>query len=435
MQRYVLTALSMGVGAAAVVIVAIFLGAFSGMAGWLESFFLSRNFVSADSMNRLFWLELILVVVVSIGVSWCVIDVAQVGQKVLIACCCGVLTLGLAPTLALYGVVFDPLPALVGATIAAVGGFIFSGTERGMRKRVLQDLLGRRVSHQTFNALLSADHPPDFDGAVREVTVLTCRIFNHGELREKLEPSDLMKMSNLFLRSVSTFLTSRGAYLDESGAELVRVFFGMIQPSEDHAERACRAALELRSRLRNLNQECESRWFQPLLYGIGINSGPMTVGVYGSRGHFYFSGVGAVTEYSRRLAQANSRYGSDLLVGAEAYHQLRDRFEFRPMEMFYDPDKEIMTEIYQLLATETDFSEEQCERRDLFWEGVILLREKQYDEALQRFSKVRIAGGGDQPAEYFLAMAQEALANPDGAESNDATQLTDEGHARLISQM
>src|SRR5690606_25167597 len=130
---------------------------------------------------------------------------------------------------------------------------------------------------------------PDFGGGVRDGTGLTCRLLNHAELREKLEPAELLKMSNLFLRSVWTFVMSRGAYLDESGPELVRVFFGMVEPSDDHAEQACRSALELRARLKNLGQECESRWFQKLQYGVGISSGPMTVGVYGSKQHFFFS--------------------------------------------------------------------------------------------------------------------------------------------------
>ena len=342
---------------------------------------------------------------------------------------------GVSPTLAGYNVFFEPFSSLTAVLLAAAGGFVFAGTEKGMRKRVLENVLGIRVTHATFDRLMDAEAPPDFGGAVREVTVLTCRLFNHGELREKLEPPELLKMSNLFLRSVSTFLMSRGAYLDESGPELVRVFFGMVEPADDHAEQACRSALELRARLKNLSQECESRWFQKLQYGVGISSGPMTVGVYGSKQHYFFSGIGAETDFSRRLAHANWRYGSDLLVGPATFPQVKDLFEFRPMEMFFDPEADLMTEVYQLLDTTEGLSEADRARRDLFWQGIILLRERKFDQALDHLSRSRLPGIEDGPAEYFIARAQEGVSAPTAQESENLRKLTEEGHARLISLM
>ena len=435
MQRYVFTALSIGVGAALVIIIAISLGAFSAMATWLENLYLSRGILKVSPVERYLWMEMLIVLAVSVGLAWCVIDVSQVAQKILVFGCAILLVLGLSPTMALYGVLFEPFSILGAGLLAAAGGFVFAGTERGTRKRVLEDVLGLRVSHSTFSQLLNAPEPPDFDGAMREVTVLTCRIFNHAELREKLEAAELMKMSNLFIRSVSTFLTSRGAYLDESGPELVRVFFGMLQPDDEHAEKACQTALELRYRLKTLNQECETRWFQPLHYGIGISSGPMTVGVYGAKEHYYFSGIGAETDFSRRLAHANLRYNSDLLVGPETYRRVQERFEFRPMEMFYDPEDDVMTEIYQLLAVSDSFDEKERQRRDLFWQGVIYYREKKFEEALDHLTRARIAGGGDGPVEFFIAQTQDALTTPEDGPKARSEQLTEDGHARLISLM
>jgi len=438
MKRYVFTALAIGMMAAALVLALELVGIFSAPASWLGDLYTSRGLAAGSGeMTRLSWLEITMILAVSLGVAWCMVDVSQVGQKLLVCLLVSLVVIGLSPSLALHGWLFEPFSSLAAALAAAVAGFAFAGTERGMRKRVLQDVLGMRVSHETFGELLAAPEPPDyFAGAVREVTVMTCRVFNHEELREKLEPADLLEMSNLFLRSVSTFLTSRGAYLDESGPELVRVFFGMLRPTEDHAAQACRTALELRTRLRNLSRECETRWFQPLEYGIGISSGPMTVGVYGSPEHFFFSGIGGETDYSRRLAHANRRYGSDLLIGPSTYALVHESFEVRPMEMFYDPESEVMTEIYELLAQSSNFPDEDRARRDLFWQGVIYLREKRFEEALEHFSRARVPGAGDGPAEFFVARAQEGLSSAAGRSGDGgAEDLTEKGHARLISLM
>lgn len=433
MQRYVFTAISIGAGAALLTIVAVAFGAFSASAAWLEELYVSRGLLKVPTVIHYLWIEVLVVLAVSIGVAWCVIDLSQVAQKILVCGCAALLLLGLSLTMALYGVLFEPFSALGAGLLAAAGGFVFAGTERGIRKRLLQDVLGLRVSHATFNKLLEANEPPEFEAGVRNVTVLTCRIFNHADLCEKLEASDLIKMNNLFLRTVSTFLTSRGAYLDESGPELVRVFFGMVQSDDKHAEEACRAALELRSQLKTLNEECETLWYQPIHCGIGISSGPMAVGVCGSREHYYYSGIGAETDFSRRLASANSRYRSDLLVGPETYLLVVGQFEFRPMEMFYDPEDDVMTEIYQLLASSGSFDAKEAKRRDLYWQGVIHFREQKYEKALDQLTQARIAGRSDGPVEFFIAQTQEALAVLEGGSKSRQEQLTEEGHARLSS--
>jgi len=434
MRRYLITALTIGSAVTLVVLTLYFVGAFEAMVTWLGNLYASRGLFPAEVV-RIKWLEIPLIAVAAVGVAWCVIDVSRPAQKVLIALSGALVMAGLSPTLALYDVLLDPFSVLAAVVLSSAASFAYAGTERGLRKRVLEEVLGPRVSSRTFEDLLEAPAPPDFKGATREVSVLTCRLFDYEGLQESMEPSELMKLSNLFIRSASTYLLSRGGYLDESSPELVRVSFGMLRPSDDHAGQACRAALGLRSRLRNLSQECETRWFQPLQCGVGISSGRMTVGVYGGPGHHFFSGIGAVTDYSRRLALANLRYGSDILIGPETYRLVHGACEVRPMEMFYDPGTRLMTEIYQLLARSDSFTSEEKGRRDLFWQGVIYLRERNYEAALDCFSRSRLPGSDDAPAAYFIGRAQEGVAAPEAPASRLLRELTDEGHARLISMM
>lgn len=436
MRRYALTSLLIAAFASLVVFALYFFEAFEPMLDWLVGIYRARYVLSPGEPRRLEWLEMTVIVLASLGVAWAVVDMSAISQKILVALAALFVVFGLSPALAFHDLVFEPFSSCLAVFLAAVAGLAFAGTERGMRKRVLEGVLGARVSHRSFDDLLEAPDPPEFNGAERDITVLTCRLFQGEEIRSQLEPAEAVKMSNLFLRSVTTFLTSKGAYLDESGPDLVRAYFGMLQPNPAHAADACRAALELRSRLRNLSHECEGRWFQPLRYGVGISSGKSIVGVYGAREHLYFSGIGADTDYTRRLAHANLRYGSDLLVGPKTYALVEKEFEFRPMEMLYDPEKDAMTEIYQLLGAKGSLAEEEAELRDLFWKGVILRREGRFEEALEFFSQVRRSGVEDGPLEFFLDRVQAELAGSEqsrpGLESGDSA---GKGHARLSNLM
>lgn len=434
MRRYLVTALTIGSAVTVVVLTLYLVGAFEAMGIRLGNFY-GVSGIYSGQLEWIKWLTIPLIAIAAIGMAWCVIDVSRPFQKILIALSGAVVIAGISPTLAFYGYLVDPFAPLAAAVLSSVAGFTYGRTEQGMRKRLLEDVLGPRISGPTFHALLEAPDPPDFKGATREVTVLTCRLFNYEGLQNLLEPADLMKLSNLFLRSASTFLLSRGGYLDESSPELIRVSFGMLRQAEDHASQGCRAALELRSRLRHLSQECETRWFQPLQCGVGVSSGRMTVGVYGMPGHFRFSGIGQVTDYSRRLALANIRYGSDLLIGPETYRLVHGEMAVRPMEMFYDPATNVMSEIYQLLSRSDQFSEEENRRRDLFWQGVIFFRERNFEAALDCFSRSRLPGSEDGPTAYFISRSQEGVTTPAVPASRLVRELTEEGHARLISMM
>jgi class 3 adenylate cyclase len=419
----------------AVILTLYFVHAFEPMVSWLSGIYSTRGFFGGEVLLRVKWLEILLIAVFSIGVTWCVIDVSRPAMKILMAISVALIALSLSPTLAFYNVLVDPLSSLAAVILSAIAGFAFAGTERGMRKRVLEDVLGLRVSDGTFCDLLNAPSPPEFQGVDREVTLLTCRFLNLNELQGTLQPAELIKISNLFTRSVSSFLATRGAYLDETTPEFVKASFGLLQPMENHASTACRAALELRSRLRNLSQECESRWFQPLHFGVGITSGRMTAGVYGVPGQYAFGGIGTISDFSGRLARINSEYGSDLLISPGTLLHLGDAFEVRPMDMLYDPGEGTLTEIYQLLAKQENFPEEDRRRRDLFWQGMIHLRGKNFEAALDCFSRARLPGTEDGPIAYFISRSQDGVSVPEPKRSRLTRELTEEGHARLISRM
>ncbi len=416
-----------------------YFGFFGRLDNWLEGVYRSMGFFPIDattleSVGRV-WFERSIIVVVALTTAWCVIDIPHIGNKLLVLLSIIGVTLGLSPTLALYGILFAPFSGVIAALLCGICGLIYAGTEHGMRKRVLQRVLGARVSTEKFAAMLNAKRPPRLEGGTREATVLTCRAFNHSQLREKMEATDLLAMTNMFLRNTADFLMSRGAYLDESSPDCVRVFFGLLQESPDHVERACMTAMELRTRLANLNDECENRWFQRFELGVAISSGPLAVGVYGSASHYYLSGVGGETDYSRRLSRVNLRYGSDVAISANAHKQIADIIEVRPLEMIYDPEENIMSEVYQLLCRKDDMSAEARTRRDAYWQGVIHYRAGNFEEALKEFSRAEEPGRTDLPLAFYRDLVKRRLTDDGPEPLEHSHELTDQGHARLLGTL
>lgn len=418
-----------------------YLGFYGVLSNWLARSYAATGFFTRLqpelSEVRWLWMEWSVLLVVAFGVAWCVIDVSQIGQKVLVFFITIIVVSGLSPTLALYGVNFPPFSMVTAATVSMLVGLAYAGTEKGMRKRVLESLLGGRVSKEALNVLVNSKEAVSLKEGIQEATVLTCRLFNHTELKEKMEPADLVAMTNRFLHNTADFLMSRGGYLDESSPDCVRVFFGLLGPDEDHAKLACLTALELKQRLHNLDAECESRWFHKPEHGVAISSGQMTVGVYGTPRHYYFSGVGLATDFSRRISAMNRIYGSDVLVSARTLQLAGESIAVRPMEMVYDPESQVMTEVYELIASTDGFSDADRDCRDAFWEAMILYRERNYEKALEKFSMAVNSDGAneDLPLKFFVELAQDRLTRIGHESGASDLHQVNQGHARLLNTL
>jgi class 3 adenylate cyclase len=338
------------------------------------------------------------------------------------------LTLILSPALRFCGILFEPFSGAAAIVLSGLCGMIIGGTETGQRRHRLQRYFVGRLSAGKFAKLIGAKGPLDISGK-RELTVLNCRILNYPDLSSQMEPHDLEQLSSMFLQATAEFLVSRGAYLDSCNAEGVRVFFGMPDDDEEHAGHGCRAALELRQRLVNLEQEMQNRWHRKPAFGVALATGPMSIGLFGFREFQFFSAVGEPTDFSRRLCSINLVYGSHVLVNSRTFHLANERMEMRPMEMVYAPRMHQVSEVYELLAEKGTLNDEETKARDAFWQGVVSLRKGAYQEAVRHLQTAKLDGREDPPLKYFLERAEAGLKDDQSTDEHRAPSR----HVRVLT--
>jgi class 3 adenylate cyclase len=319
----------------------------------------------------------------------------------------------LSVCLSFCGVLFEPFSGVAGILLAGMFGLILGSTEEGQRQRKLHRYFVGRLSTARFQEIVHAKEAPELAGK-RELTVLTCRILNYPELSSQTEPRDLEQVATKFMELASTFLVSNGAYLDACNAEGVRVLFGLLDKTGDHAADACKTALELRKHLTSLEQEVQKRWNKKVAFGVAIATGPMTVGLFGAGTFQHYSAVGEALDFSRRLCSINLVYGSTILISARTFALTKEHIESRPMEMVYAPRMHQISEVYELLALKGVLNDEEVKARDAFWQGVVSLRKGDYKEATMQLKKARIEGREDAPLTYFLERAEAGMREDGG---------------------
>ncbi|MEM9280641.1 MAG: hypothetical protein AAGA96_02340 [Verrucomicrobiota bacterium] len=352
--------------------------------------------------------------VAALGLSWVAIDTPRLMLKSVVCVATLLLIVGLSPTLALYGVLFEPISAVLAGALAFVLGLLYFSMIHGRRRQSLSTMIGSRVSPRTFQHVVDSANQLNLEGEQHRLTVLSCRILNHYEMSSKLECTDLVEITNLFLNSTVEHLLSTGGYLDDSSPSGVRFLFGLDDDSpKSHALAAAQAALELRQRLHNLSRECEARWHQQFQFGIGLSTGMVTLGVFGSASHVYFSGVSAEFDLADRLCRANERYGSRILLSAQTHLHVGRDMEARPLDLIYFPKAKIVGEVYELLSYRDELSDAEEVSRDIFSRAMVYFRNGNYESALELFIEARTPNVTDQPLEYYIRQTQEYLVHPD----------------------
>jgi len=272
----------------------------------------------------------------------------------------------------------------------------------------MRDYFVGRLSTRLFEELADQNNPAKMTER-REITVLTCRLLNHGELSTGIEAPQFEELATHFQRSISEFLIARGAYLDDCNARQVRVFFGFPLSDEHHALHAVQVAAVLRTHLAALAREIEQRFGKKAQIGVAFSTGPAVCGLFGVSHFESFSAVGDVIDFSTQLCVLNAEYGSKVLLSARTYALVKDNAEVRPMEMVSSVGSTQMSEVYELLAEKGTLSEPDIRARDAFWQGVVQYRKGELKQALESFNSAVIEGREDAPLKYFMERVELAL--------------------------
>jgi class 3 adenylate cyclase len=375
-----------------------------------------RNLIRGGALSlTAAYVPILATLFLALGTVWVALR-SSLRELSLISLCSALLMLGASLVASLFGAYLNPASGIAALFLGFTAIVIFRQTHAGSREPVLRRLFGQRLRSEIFRCLVDGSMPVDFPGELHEASVLVCTVHNHVELMEVLRPADYVALMNLYLRVASDFLVDVGGYLDECSGESIRVVFGAPLPAEgapNHASKAARAAVDLVSRLEELNRECDRRWQKRLDFRIGVNSGSMVAAAFGGALVGRYSVSGPVVEFARHLSAACAQYGCRILSGPLTYEMASETFEGRPIDLLQRAGSRRRVELYEFLAPKHTLSPERERSRDQFWKGVILFRERKWEEAIKAFASARIAGIPDRALDHYLERVERARRGED----------------------
>jgi class 3 adenylate cyclase len=226
-----------------------------------------------------------------------------------------------------------------------------------------------------------------------ETTVLVCDLANKYDLVDNSEPATAARNLAKFGQRATELLLKAGAHLHKADGEGVVALFGYPQSLPEHAEKAVRAAFDL---IHAFSSEAHSSNGDSASMGgvhVGVSSGAIIAG----RSDGKTLVLGEAVELARRFCAANRFYGSRILIGPQTFEMASSSVVARPIDFLTGVTSQERHEIYEPLALAADAPAELLARRDSFWNGVVLYREKRWVEALSEFQKARSGPEEDDP--------------------------------------
>ena len=322
-------------------------------------------------------------------------------RPAVVAIATGVLLLAGSAALFLAGFWFAPgLPvvaAALGFTAVAVESF---RTERA-RKQEIQGWFGAYVSPAVVRRLLADPNAIELGGEMREATILFSDIAGFTTISERLTPTQLVGLINRVLEGQTERILDHGGYLDKYIGDAVMAVFGSPEELENHALKACQAALACRAALEQLNDEIEGQFGMRLGMRTGINTGDVIVGNVGSTRKRNFTVLGDAVNLASRLEGANKETGTSILLGPVTAARVVGRMILRPVARLQVKGKTQAVEVFELLADGNHADDAMREFVVTFTRAFRAYCERKFIEAAATFAQAQAQRPNDVLSAYY----------------------------------
>jgi class 3 adenylate cyclase len=198
--------------------------------------------------------------------------------------------------------------------------------QQGQQQKLLRQYVGAGIAE----TLPSKGWDPSSEGERRVLTVLFADICGFTSYSEARSPGLVFRTLNDYLRAMIDPITARAGWIDKLIGDEVMALFGLLPLRGDQSVQAVEAAVEIMHRVRALHAEPDRD--VALQVSVGIATGPVALGILGTKERRSFTAIGHHVNLAARL-ETYARPG-EILIDEPTFEKLgemRSRFAQRQL--------------------------------------------------------------------------------------------------------
>ncbi|HPI38446.1 MAG TPA: adenylate/guanylate cyclase domain-containing protein [Ignavibacteriaceae bacterium] len=281
------------------------------------------------------------------------------------------------------------------------------------QKTMIKGMFTQYVSSTFVEELVADPEKLKLGGEKKELSVFFSDIAGFSTFSETKTPEDLINFLNEYLSEMTKIVFDNNGTLDKYLGDAVMAFWGAPVPQPNHPYLACKSALLMQNRLKELQVKWKMEGETIIEARMGINTGEMVVGNVGGSQRFDYTVIGDNVNLSSRLEGVNKEYGTYILISDSTYEHVKNDFITREIDSIIVKGKTKPVNIYELIGfAGEELPSEKTNSLKIYSEALQLYREKQFSGAADKFTKVLELVPTDRASAVFVNRCKLLNENP-----------------------
>jgi adenylate cyclase len=338
-----------------------------------------------------------------------------------------------------------------GLVLAFLTTSLYNYATEGSQKRFIKSAFSRYLAPSVIEQIIADPSQLKLGGERREMTAVFTDIQRFSSISSELQdrygeegPKVLVNLLNLYLTEMSNIVLANGGTIDKYEGDAIIAFFGAPIRTEKHAALACRSAIQMKKRERELREEIMKeggpfrvplgklirekviREERPLYTRLGINSGDMVVGNMGTPNKMDYTIMGNAVNLAARLEGVNKQYNTHgILISEYTRGHIGDEFVIRPLSRVTVVGIPTPLRLFELLEIREDAPAGLLDMAGLWERGFAAYENREFVKAGKIFAELYRRDSGDEVARLYFDRCGKYLKTPPAPDWSGVDNLTE----------
>ncbi|OYT14880.1 MAG: hypothetical protein B7C24_15975 [Bacteroidetes bacterium 4572_77] len=244
------------------------------------------------------------------------------------------------------------------------------------------------------------------DQIQKEMTVMFSDIRSFTEISEELDPRDNFNFINHYLGYMEPVISQNGGFIDKYIGDAIMALF------PDSVDEAIDAAIEMRVKLSEFNEDLELNDKNPIDIGIGLNTGLLMLGIVGGQGRLEGTVISDHVNLASRLEGLTKKYGSSIIISQDTLIKLRhpENYLFRFLDVVKVKGKRNSVNIFEIYdGDEESLRLAKKESIQDFNKALQWYRDKNFEDSLKLFQDIAEKSPDDKACTLYIKRIEKYL--------------------------
>jgi adenylate cyclase len=219
-------------------------------------------------------------------------------------------------------------------------------TDKLAREAVVLSNFQRYFAPNLVEQISNQDGNVELGGTKRPVVIFFTDIRGFTPLSETMGPDDIASLLTEYFTEMVQIVFEYNGTLDKFMGDALMALWGAPLQSDDDADRAMKAAIDMMRVLEELNEKWSAEGRPHVNVGIGINFGEVFAGNIGSEQRMEYTVIGDAVNIASRLC--SKAEGGQVIVSEPFYKALKNPPEVEALEPLQLRGKSDTVSVYQV---------------------------------------------------------------------------------------